>query len=401
MTLLIDPPNAPGHGRLWSHLASDASFEELHAFARTLGIPERGFDRDHYDIPAERYDSVIAAGAVPVSSRELISRLRAAGLRRRKSEVLGSGRPGRALVRPERLRPGSRVAVVATSGRVPAARLGAGLEILRGWDLEVHLGDHVLDAESDLPYLAAGDAARAADLMAAWLDDSVAAVVCARGGYGAHRVVDLLDWDALAKAGPKLLVGFSDITALHQAFAARLGLATVHAPVVTQLADCDADAQDHLRRTLLDPGGATELAHGLEVLVPGDAEGVLVGGNLAVLAAGIGAPAAMPAWESLAFIEEIGEDPYRVDRLLTQLRRAGWFDRVHGVVLGHFTDCGPADELRSVLVDRLGDLGVPVVAGAPFGHEAANRALPLGVPARLTAPADGDAALALTTPALR
>ena len=163
MTLLIDPPNAPGHGRLWSHLASDASFDELHAFARTLGIPERGFDRDHYDIPAERYDSVIAAGADPVSSRELISRLRAAGLRRRKSEVLGSGRPGRALVRPERLRPGSRVAVVATSGRVPAARLGAGLEILRGWDLEVHLGDHVLDAESDLPSLAAiRSAARAA-----------------------------------------------------------------------------------------------------------------------------------------------------------------------------------------------------------------------------------------------
>ena len=84
MTLLIDPPNAEGHGRLWSHLASDSSFEELHAFARTLGIPERGFDRDHYDVPAEWYDDVVAAGAEPVSSRELIARLHAAGLRRRK-----------------------------------------------------------------------------------------------------------------------------------------------------------------------------------------------------------------------------------------------------------------------------------------------------------------------------
>jgi muramoyltetrapeptide carboxypeptidase len=84
VTLLIDPPNSPGHGRLWSHLASDRSYDELHRFAQTLGIPQRGFDRDHYDIPAERYDVVVAAGAVPVTSRELITRLKAAGLRRRR-----------------------------------------------------------------------------------------------------------------------------------------------------------------------------------------------------------------------------------------------------------------------------------------------------------------------------
>ena len=82
--ILVDPPNAPGHGRLWSHVASDVSFEELHRFARGLGIPERGFDRDHYDVPADWYDHVVAAGATPVSSRELVARLRAAGLRRRK-----------------------------------------------------------------------------------------------------------------------------------------------------------------------------------------------------------------------------------------------------------------------------------------------------------------------------
>jgi muramoyltetrapeptide carboxypeptidase len=84
MTVLIDPPNAAGHGRLWSHLASDTSYDELHAFARTVGIPERGFDRDHYDVPAEWYDQVVAAGAEQVSSRELVQRLLVAGLRRRK-----------------------------------------------------------------------------------------------------------------------------------------------------------------------------------------------------------------------------------------------------------------------------------------------------------------------------
>ena len=86
--ILIDPPNAPGHGRLWSHLASDASYEELHEFAAAAGIPARGFDRDHYDVPAERYDAVVAAGALPVSSRELVVRLIAAGLRRRKTAPL-------------------------------------------------------------------------------------------------------------------------------------------------------------------------------------------------------------------------------------------------------------------------------------------------------------------------
>ncbi len=86
MGILIDPPNAAGHGRLWSHLASDTSYDELHAFARTLGVPERGFDRDHYDVPAEWYDDVVAAGAEPVTSRELVARLVAAGLRRRKRD---------------------------------------------------------------------------------------------------------------------------------------------------------------------------------------------------------------------------------------------------------------------------------------------------------------------------
>lgn len=89
--ILVDPPNAAGHGRLWSHLASDSSYEELHVFARGLGIPERGFDRDHYDVPAEWYDRVVAAGATPISSRELVARLVATGLRRRKRDVRGPG----------------------------------------------------------------------------------------------------------------------------------------------------------------------------------------------------------------------------------------------------------------------------------------------------------------------
>ncbi|MGH3443772.1 MAG: DUF4031 domain-containing protein, partial [Nocardioidaceae bacterium] len=247
MTLLIDPPNAPGHGRLWSHLASDTSYEELHRFAERLGVPRRGFDRDHYDIPAERYQAVLAAGAAPVSSRELIVRVSEAGLRRRKTTTLGPRRPGRTLVRPPRLRPGDTVTVVAPAGPASPQRLRPGIDALASWGLRVQESADAVHPE--LGYLAGTDAQRAEELTRAWCDPEVRAVFCARGGYGTQRMVDLLDFAALAEAGPKVLVGFSDITALHQAFGTRLGLTTVHGPSVTGLA-ADAGSAEHLRALL-------------------------------------------------------------------------------------------------------------------------------------------------------
>jgi muramoyltetrapeptide carboxypeptidase len=384
VTLLIDPPNSPGHGRMWSHLASDTSYDELHRFAATLGIPTRGFDRDHYDIPAERYDDVVAAGATPVSSRELISRLKAAGLRRRKAEALAPKRPGRSLIRAERLRSGARVAVVAPAGPVPDQRLDAGVAVLRDWGLDVVVAEHARGTSATFPYLAADDAARAADLMRAWCDPAVDAVLCARGGYGVQRMLDLLDWDALAAAGPKVLVGFSDVTALHQVFGSRLGLSTIHGPVVAQVGEADEASRAHLRRMLFDPAEALVLTpEPCEVLVGGEADGVLTGGNVALRAAPVGTAGAVGAAGCIAVLEEVGEEPYRLDRLLTQLLRSGWFDGVRGIVVGQLTDCGPPDVVRSLLLDRLAPLGVPLLAGAPFGHALPHLAFPCGVPATL------------------
>jgi len=398
VTLLIDPPNSPGHGRLWSHLASDTSYDELHRFARTLGIPQRGFDRDHYDIPAERYASVVAAGALPVSSRELIVRLKAAGLRRRKAEVLAPKRPGRSLIRARRLVPGDRVAVVAPSGPVPAEGLDAGLAVLASWGLDARLGDHVRGRHERLGYLAAEDADRAGDLVRAWCDPRVTAVFCARGGYGAQRMVDLLDWAALAAAGPKVLVGFSDVTGLHQAFAARLGLSTLHGPVLTSLASGDDESRAHLRSMLFEPAAGTTLTPTpARTLVPGRAEGVLVGGNLALLAAGTGGPTVWPAAGSIAVLEDVSEAVYRLDRQLTQLLRSGWFDGVRGVVLGQLTERVTPEEVADLVGDRLGPLGVPVLMDAPVGHTQRNLAFPLGVPAVLDAAAG---TLVLREPAL-
>jgi len=388
VTLLIDPPNSAGHGRLWSHLASDESFEELHRFASGLGIPSRRFDRDHYDIPAERYDVVVLAGATPVSSRELIARLLAAGLRRRKAEALAPKKPGRSLIRATRLRVGGVVAVTSPSGPVAADRLEAGLAVLESWGLSVSVMANVRGQHARFSYLSSSDAERAADFMKAWCDPSVSAVFCARGGYGAQRMVDLLDWAALAAAGPKVLVGFSDVTALHQAFAARLGISTIHGPVVTSLGSAGDASREHLRSMLFEPVAGTLLTpEPVSSLVDGRAEGVLVGGNVALLAAEIGTPHSRPAAESVAVLEDVNEETYRLDRLLTQLLRAGWFHRVRGIAVGQLTDCGEPESVRDLVEDRLAPLGVPILWGVPAGHAKPNLAFPFGVPAILDADA--------------
>jgi len=155
----------------------------------------------------------------------------------------------------------------------------------------------------------------------------------------------------------------------------------VHGPVVCSLGEAPEPERVWLRDLLMDP--ALVSWDGSDVLVEGSADGVLAGGNLAVLAAGLGTAVSRPATGAIVVLEEVGEEPYRLDRMLSHLRRTGWFDGVRGVALGHFTDCGDPRQVRAVLAERLGDLAVPVLAGLHFGHQAPNLALPLGVRARL------------------
>ncbi|MFJ2813213.1 MULTISPECIES: LD-carboxypeptidase [unclassified Streptomyces] len=304
------------------------------------------------------------------------------------------------LLRPTRLAPGARVAVVAPSGPVPEERLAAGLDVLRGWDLDPVVAPHVLARHPELGYLAGTDAERAADLQHAWCDPAVDAVLCARGGYGAQRMVDLLDWDAMRAAGPKVFVGFSDITVLHQAFATRLGLVTLHGPTPAggDFAK-NARAQEHLKSTLFAPETVRTLTSDGTALIPGRARGVTLGGCLSLLAADLGTPHAHPgARGGLLCLEDVGESPYRLDRYLTQLLRAGWLEGVRGVLLGSWQDCGSYERLRPLLLDRLGGLGVPVAQEFGFGHLPGTRTLPFGVPAELDAAAG---TLTLDEPALR
>ncbi|MEV7017804.1 LD-carboxypeptidase [Streptomyces sp. NPDC093991] len=303
------------------------------------------------------------------------------------------------LRRPPRLAPGARVAVVAPSGPIPEERLAAGLDVLRGWGLDPVTAPHVLDRHGEFGYLAGTDADRAADLQNAWCDPAVDAVICARGGYGAQRMVDALDWEAMRAAGPKAFVGFSDITTLHEAFAVRLGLVTLHGPMAAG-ADFikSARAQEHLRATLLAPETVRTIRSDGTALVPGRARGVTLGGCLSLIAGGIGTPhTRASARGGLLCLEDVGEETYRLDRCLTQLLRAGMLDGVAGILLGSWAECGPYDEVRALLADRLGGLGVPVAEQFGFGHGDDALTLPFGVAAEL----DADAGtLTLDEPAL-
>lgn len=305
------------------------------------------------------------------------------------------------LVRPPRLVPGDAVAVVATSGPLEPDRLRRGVAVLESWGLRVQVGEHAMDRNPRLPFLAGTDEARTADLQQAWCRPEVAAVFVGRGGSGAARLVDRLDWPAMRAAGPRVLVGFSDVTLLHEAVAERLGLASLFGPMpasqVMGEVPPDAATVDHLRRTLFQPETVQVIAHPQAAcVVAGRATGVLVGGTLSVLASSIGTPASRPAAGGIVVLEDVGEVAYRLDGLLTQLLRAGWLDGARGVVLGSWHDCD--ESAPDLVAARLGDLGVPIVAGLPFGHCVPQLTVPLGVRARLDA---DTATLTLAEPALR
>lgn len=268
---------------------------------------------------------------------------------------------------------GDRVALVSPAGPALASRIAAGADVLRSWGLEVTTP--VVDPWS-LPYLAGSDQARAQEFVAAWCSD-VAAVFCVRGGYGCLRMTDLVPWKDLP---PRVFVGSSDVTVLHAELNA-VGQRTVFGPMpgTSDFVD-DPLAQARLREVLFDD--VRSWTAGTPV-VPGTARGVLTGGNAALLAASIGGPRwSRPVPGAIALVEDIGEEAYRLDRILTQLLRAGWFEPVSGIVLGSWTDCG---DVSAVLADRLSGLGVPVLGDFGFGHCAGSWSLPLGVPAFLDA----------------
>ncbi|HEX7744212.1 MAG TPA: LD-carboxypeptidase [Micromonosporaceae bacterium] len=289
-------------------------------------------------------------------------------------------------VRPPALRRGDAVMLVSPSGPTRPERVARGIELLTGWDLRPVLAPNAYARQG---YLAGADELRAADLNAAFADPEIRGVLCTRGGYGAQRVVDAIDMAAVRR-DPKVVAGFSDITALQFALWRGARLATVHGPGAAWLDDrTPPRSAESLHAALMTTEPVTVHRVAEEetapVVVPGVAAGPLLGGNLCLITSSVGTPDMPDLTGAILLVEEVEEPPYKVDRMLTHLRRSGALDSVAGVAIGQFTRC--ADEWRvsvaEVLADRLGDLGVPVLGGLPIGHGVGQLTVPVGVPATL------------------
>lgn len=294
-------------------------------------------------------------------------------------------------VRPKRLRAGDLVALVAPAGATRQQQADTAARVVAGWGLRVRLGRHALGRHT---YLAGTDEERLADLNDALRDPEVRGVICLRGGYGSQRIVDDVDYAAV-RADPKLVMGFSDITALHVALWCEAGLATVHGPTGANLnPSADSMTTRTAQRAAMtadpvivvpDPAQSTA-----GVRVAGRADGIILGGNVTMLAATAGTRHKPDMAGKILLIEAVSEETYRLDRSLVQLKRSGWFDGLAGVALGQFTDCDeeiPGPTVPEILLDHFGALGIPVLGGLPIGHGDQQTAIALGVPAILDAEA--------------
>ncbi|HEX8846714.1 MAG TPA: LD-carboxypeptidase [Pyrinomonadaceae bacterium] len=314
--------------------------------------------------------------------------------------LVRAGTAADALIRPRALRQGDQVGIITPSTPVTDPdRLALAERTLKYFGLRMRMGKNVGRHSANY---AASVEERLDDLHSMFRDKEISAIFALRGGYGAGQLLDRVDYD-LIRRNPKIFLGYSDITALHLAIQRRSRLVTFHGPVV--VSSFPAYTQQHFRKALFEtepvgkvtnPTESNELRphHYLRAIRPGKATGTLVGGNLSLITATLGTPYEIETRGKILFIEDVGEEAYRIDRMLTHLRLAGKFDGVAGVIFGECDGCGPNDykasfaspySLGETVTNILGQLKVPVLSGLTIGHTADQLTLPLGVTATLDA----------------
>jgi muramoyltetrapeptide carboxypeptidase len=287
-------------------------------------------------------------------------------------------------IKPRALKPGDTIGVVSPASAIDREHLERGVASLKGLGFRVKVSRHALDRDG---IVAGPDAARASELQAFFADPEVDAIFAARGGYGAGRILPLLDFDAIART-PKVFMGFSDATFILNALVGRASMVCFHGPMVAMdfARGLSESSLDHIRRLLAGEVGSFELP-ARAALKAGVAEGEVVGGCLSMVAATLGTPYAPPFDGAILFLEDTGEKAYKIDRMLVQLGQAGVLGRVAAVVFGALrAPDGSEAEHRLIgecVAEQAARLDCPVLSGIEAGHGSANFTIPFGVRARV------------------
>ena len=285
------------------------------------------------------------------------------------------------LIKPPRLQPGDLIGIISPAGPVEESELKPGLELLESSGFRIHVAPHVYDRQG---YLAGDDEARLSDLHAMFRNTEIRAIFCARGGYGTLRLLDRVDYD-LIRENPKIIVGYSDITALLMAINKKTGLVTFHGPMVRGFSSLHDSSRESLFNLISSDQPVSFSPVAGNSLISGRAAGTLMGGNLSLICYVVGTPF-LPSLEGcILFIEDKGEPLYRIDRMLTHLSLAGQLKGIAGLIAGKFIECGDPSAVDNLLNTAASDLKIPLITGFPVGHGMTNLALPLGIPVRLDA----------------
>jgi muramoyltetrapeptide carboxypeptidase len=302
------------------------------------------------------------------------------------------------VIKPARLKAGDKLAIVAPGSYISEEELQDSIKNINLLGFEAAYSEKVLLQSG---YFAGTDKDRAEDLMEKFSDKSVKGIVCARGGYGCARILPMLDYNVI-RSNPKVLIGYSDITALLYGIYQKSGLITFHGPVGTST--FNEYSVNNFNNVLINPknnskfnnsnSGEDENVYGVTTIVQGKSKGRLVGGNLSIMVSLIGTEHDVEYSGKIVFIEEVGEEPYRIDRMLTQLLQAGKFNNAAGIMMGIFRKCEVKKEsdltaksftLMEVLKDRFANLKIPVIYGMSFGHVKDKFTIPFGAYAEIDA----------------
>ena len=279
------------------------------------------------------------------------------------------------LAKPGRLHRGDRIGIVAPGGPVTPEELQPGLRLLESQGFSITSAPHLYEQTG---YLAGDDDNRLQDLHRMFRDPEVKAILCARGGYGTLRLLDRIDY-TLTGSNPKIIAGYSDITALLLALYKMNGLATFHGPLVKDLTKNENRNLTAFLKLVSSEDTAEWDLQEATCLRPGRAVGPLLGGNLTLISHLVGTPYMPPLGRAILFIEDRGEPLYRIDRMLTHLHLCGIFKDLAGLLAGSFEDRGDPLDIGQLLLERTSDTGIPVVTGLPIGHGHLNLSLPVGL----------------------